>query len=65
MTAPTVFVELCAGLGALSLSAVAGRPIPNVWARPGGKTGYARVIWRALGLSGWRPSRIVCALIVP
>jgi hypothetical protein len=58
---PTVFVELCAGLGALSLSAVAGRPIPNVWARPGGKTGYARVIWRALGLSGWRPSRIVWA----
>jgi hypothetical protein len=61
MTEPTVFVELCAGLGALSLSAVAGRPIPNVWARPGGKTGYARVIWRALGLSGWRPSRIVWA----
>jgi hypothetical protein len=24
MTEPTVFVELCAGLGALSLSAVAG-----------------------------------------
>ena len=61
MAAPTVFVELCAGLGALSLSAVAGRPVPNVWARPGGKTGYARVIWRALGLSGWRPSRIVWA----
>ena len=61
MTEPTVFVELCAGLGALSLSAVAGRPVPNVWARPGGKTGYARVIWRALGLSGWRPSRIVWA----
>jgi hypothetical protein len=58
---PTVFVELCAGLGALSLSAAAGRPVPNVWARPGGKTGYARVIWRALGLSGWRPSRIVWA----
>jgi hypothetical protein len=61
MTEPTVFVELCAGLGALSLSAVAGRPVSNVWARPGGKTGYARVIWRALGLSGWRPSRIVWA----
>lgn len=58
---PRILIEGCAGLAALTLAVVCGRPQAAPWSRPGSKTGYAQTLLRLAGLTQWRPDEIVWA----